>query len=101
MLGFIIAGWVIGGTFVLSVLCSFYLKAQNVILQKQVKTLAHEQVETEKQLGKLAAEVQKSSNIPYVINLSETVINTLADRVCNRVQTVLISQNEAALTKLN
>ena len=101
MLGTLLAGIAVGIVFVFSALLNLYLKAQNLTLKGQIKVLAHEQVETDKNLQKLAADVQKSASVPYVINLSEQVVNQLADRVCARVQTVLISQNEAALQKLN
>ncbi len=101
MLGTLIAGFFIGIVFVFSALLNFYLKAQNFELRKQIKELGKEQADSDAKLQKLAATVQEREKLPYVINISEQVTNTIADRVCNRVQVILHSQNEAALAKMS
>lgn len=101
MLAMLIAGWAIGIVFVFSTMLNFYLKAQNFELRKQIKELGKEQADSDAKLQKLAATVQEREKLPYVINISEQVTNTIADRVCNRVQVILHSQNEAALAKMS
>lgn len=101
MLGTLIAGVGIGVVLVLSILYNVYQHAQKGVLLEQVKVLNKEQVAADEKLGKLAATVQQQQNLPYVINLSDQFVSMLSERVCNTVQVILNSQNEAALKKLN
>jgi hypothetical protein len=96
-----LTGAILGALIIILALAVFYLLAQNRAYVGQIKTLGKEQLAADEKLAALAAQVQATKNIPYVINFSDENVTAMANRICSRVQVILEAQQESALQKMN
>ena len=98
-----LTGILMGILLVLLALAVIYLSGVNRSLAGQVEKKSVELYDAQVALGRFVHLEQERQKIKeaVVVNLTEDQITTLATRLCARAQTVLESQQESALSKLN
>ncbi len=98
-----LTGILIGILLVLLSLGIVYLSGVNRSLAGQVEKKSVELYDAQTALGRFVHLEQERQKIKegVVVHMTEEQITNFATRVCARVQTVLESQQESALSKLN
>ena len=94
-------GTVLGVIIMLLVFACLFLKGQNMAFSGQLLGMSRARVEADQKVVALEAALNRREQLPFVINFTEDQCTDMASRVCARVQTMMQSQNEAALRKLN